>query len=196
MSAVLSERRGRIECGELDEAEGFGMRRDELLSLCALGADDGKKEEAFAYFAANILSEASSLTTDARGRLVSLKARKSKGCRLREWALSNVLGLMATFMVLCVVAAIWRSQRRKRWERAEVERMLLGVYHVLEEYQRFTEHAHVPIDVVRQRVQPRSEELWQRVDALIDGDAKIKRSLRMMDGVHKKCVQLTAFGAR
>merc|ERR1719486_711187 len=143
------------------------MARDELLSHCRLG-DESKKDEAFRYFARHILGEAATLGTDAQGRLFSFKASKSKRCRLREWALANVLGLMATSVVLCVAAAIWRKQKRKRWQRAEVERMVRGVYHVLEEYQRFSQHAHVPIDVV-----------WQRVDALIDADAKIKRSLRM-----------------
>merc|ERR1719486_750391 len=154
------------------------MARDELLSHCRLG-DESKKDEAFRYFARHILGEAATLGTDAQGRLFSFKASKSKRCRLREWALANVLGLMATSVVLCVAAAIWRKQERK----------VRGAYHVLEEYQRFSQHAHVPIDVVRQRVQPRTDELWQRVDALIDADAKIKRSLRMMDGMHKKCVQ-------
>jgi len=190
ISTILSERRGMFECGEISAAEDFAMRRDELLSHCHL-SDESKKDEAFGYFEEHILGEASTLSVDTKGRYYSTKAKKSKMCRVREWALSNVLGLMATSVILCVTAAIWRKQKRKRWDTAEVERMLLGVYEVLEEYQRFTEHAHVPIDVVRQRVQPRTEELWQRVDAMIDGDKKIKRSLRMVDGMHKKCVQLT-----
>jgi len=190
ISKILSERRGQFECGEMETAEDFGMRKDELLSHCQL-ADESKKEEAFAYFEEHILSEASTLSVKD-GLYFSTKATKSKQCRVKEWALSNVLGLMATSVVLCVVVAIWRKQKRRRADQAEVERMLLGVYQVLEEYQKFTDHAHVPIDVVRQRVQPRSDELWQRVDAMIDSDAKIKRSLRMMDGMHKKCLQLTA----
>lgn len=38
-----------------------------------------------------------------------------------------------------VVVAVWRKQKNKRWKQAEVDRMLFGVYNVLEEYHRFTE---------------------------------------------------------
>merc|ERR1712129_623811 len=74
-----------------------------------------------------------------------------------------------------------------------VDAMIAAVYNVLEEY-RYNQQRHVPIDVIKQRVvnQFGNAKLWKRVDAMVQTDANIVRSMRMVDGMQKKCLSLSS----
>lgn len=57
---ILAERRGAVECGELEHVDGFRMHRHELMARCEI-LDAAKLEEAFAYFDEKILPDASTM---------------------------------------------------------------------------------------------------------------------------------------
>jgi len=184
---ILAERRGAVECGELEHVDGFRMHRNELLSRCDI-LDESKLEEAFRYFDEKILPDASTMKKE-QGLYFSTKPLKSSLCVAKEWAMDNVLGLVATFCVFCMVFAIWRRWRGKQQQDVAVQQNVSAIYQVLEDCQRFSK-PFVPVDVVKQRIECRDEAVWKRVNAYVCQDANIRKSVKFMDGTHKNCWQL------
>merc|ERR1711902_397940 len=190
---LLSERRGKYECNEMDDDEdGYAMKRDELISNCQI-LDESKKEEAFDYFEMHILSDSSVVSKNAQNAYYSHKAIKSPQCKITEWAQENVLGIASTLVILAITGAILCQRKNKKEQKKAVDAMIGAVYSILEEYQ-FNQQRHVPIDVIKQRVvnQFGNAKLWKRVDAVIQTDANIVRSMRMVDGMQKKCLALSS----
>jgi len=190
---LLSVRRGKYECNEMEHDEdGYAMKRDELISNCQI-LDESKKDEAFDYFEAHILSESSVVSKNDQNAYYSHKAIKSPQCKIIEMAQRNILGLMSTVAIGALVIAIGCRQKNKKEQKKVVDGMIGAVYNILEEY-RFNQQRHVPIDVIKQRVvnQFGNAKLWKRVDAVIQTDANIVRSMRMVDGMQKKCLALTS----
>jgi len=189
---ILSQRRGKYECGEMPDIEGaYTMKQDELISNCHI-LDPSKKDEAFKYFQKNILSESSIIKVNEKNEYYSLRSIKSPFCRIKEWAIGHMLGLIATFIIIVIVFAIWCKYKRRKWEKKEVEKMVVAVYDILAEFDRFNKQRYAPIDVIKQRIKPKSNKLWKRLDALIQKDANIQKSIRMMDGMQKKCLALNS----
>jgi len=188
---ILAERRGAVECGELEHVDGFRMHRNELMARCDI-LDESKLEEAFQYFDEKILPDASTMKKE-RGLYFSTKPLKSSLCVAKEWAIDNVLGLVATFCVFCMVFAIWRRWRGKQQLDEAVQQNVGAIYQVLEDCQRFSK-PFVPVDVVRQRIECRDETVWKRVNAFICGDGNIRKSVKFIDGTHKNCWQLNGVG--
>merc|ERR1712204_21784 len=91
------------------------------------------------------------------------------------------------------MGAIGCRQRNKKAQKKLVDAMIGAVYNVLEEY-RYNQQRHVPIDVIKQRVvnQFGNAKLWKRVDAMGQTDVNIVRSMRMVDGMQKKCLSLSS----
>jgi len=188
---LLAERKGRIECGEMEGAP--TMHRNELLSRCEI-VDASKLESAFDYFDREILPDAA--TMQKRGdEYFSTKTRKSPMCRAREWAVDNVLGLVALFCVFCVVIATWRRWKGQQRESELVALTVTEVFGILEDALRFSRQPFVPVDVVRQRAKPQPDRVWRRVNAAICHDAKIRKSVKFIDGTHKNCWQLVKVDA-
>jgi len=190
---LLSERRGKYECNEMEhDDDGYAMKRDELISNCKI-LDESKKDEAFDYFEMHILSESSIVSKTEQNAYYSHKAIKSPQCKIMEMAQRNILGLVSTIVVIAIVIAIGCRQKTKKKQNKTVDAMIGAVYNILEEY-RFNQQRHVPIDVIKQRVvnQFGNAKLWKRVDAVIQTDPSIVRSMRMVDGMQKKCLALTS----
>ena len=61
---ILAERRGAVECGELEHVDGYKMHRNELMSRCEI-LDAAKLEEAFTYFDEKILPDASTMMKES-----------------------------------------------------------------------------------------------------------------------------------
>lgn len=110
-------------------------------------------------------------------------------CRSKEWAIDNVLGLVATFCVFCIVFAIWRRWKGKERENAAVQEKVNEIYHILGDCHRFNKQPFVPVDVVKQRIQCQ-EAVWQRVNGHICQDGKVRKSVKFIDGTHKNCWQM------
>lgn len=165
------------------------MHRNELMSRCEI-LDETKLEEAFAYFDEKILPDASTMMKE-NGEYFSTKPIKSPMCQTKEWAIDNVLGLVATFCVFCMVFAIWRRWKGKQRENKAVEEKVNMIYNILEDCHRFNKQPYAPVDLVRQRIQCRSDTVWRRVNAQICKDVKVRKSVKFIDGMHKNCWQLT-----
>lgn len=186
---ILAERRGAVECGELEHVEGFRMHRNELMARVNI-LDETKLEEAFAYFDEKILPDASTMMKE-EGEYFSTKPIKSPLCTTKEWAIDNILGLVATFCVFCVVFAIWRRWKGKQRETKTVQEKVNEIYHILEDCGRFNKQPFIPVDVVKQRIKCRSDKVWQRVNAEIVNNKMVRKSVKFIDGMHKNCWQMT-----
>jgi len=177
-----------VECGELEHVDTFRMDRHELMSQCAI-VDAAKLEEAFAYFDEKILPDAATMKKES-GQYFSTKSMKSPFCRTKEWAIDNVLGLVACFCVSIIVLAIWRRWRGKQRENLAVEAKVVEALHILEECGNFEKQPFVPVELVRQRTQCQSEAVWRRVNARICADGAVRKSVKFIDGTHKNCWQM------
>eukprot|EP00484_Ammonia_sp_Unknown_P002263 CAMPEP_0197072068 /NCGR_PEP_ID=MMETSP1384-20130603/209910_1 /TAXON_ID=29189 /ORGANISM="Ammonia sp." /LENGTH=1032 /DNA_ID=CAMNT_0042510881 /DNA_START=178 /DNA_END=3276 /DNA_ORIENTATION=- len=199
---ILSERRGKYECGEID-VDGYTMNEDELLSNVEI-IDAAKKHEAFLYFKERVLPDQALIGVNDRGKYFSYKSIKSpickinewiwSNCKINEWMWSNVPFLVATLCLLVVLAAIYCNCRKKQNEKKELELMVNEIYKILEEYRDFDENKHVPVDIVRQRMKPKSNsnKLWREVENRIYKDCRITKSVRMIDGMQRNCWKLSS----
>jgi len=182
---ILSQRRGQSECGEIMDDD-FSMTQDELMSNTEI-IDERKKAEAFDYFEKNILPESPIVSRTKHGRYYSHIAIKSPKCRIKEWAIDNILGLIATFIIVVIVFGIWRKQKAKQRERAEIQNMTDEIYKMLEEFGQFENGQHIPVDRIRQRIKPQSNKVWDEAEKNIQTDIRIQKSMRMIDGLQRKC---------
>eukprot|EP00483_Globobulimina_turgida_P012460 UN12483 len=111
---------------------------------------------------------------------------------MKQWALSNILGIISGFIVMVLVFSMWCKYKRGKWEKKEIDAMVGKIYNLLEEFERFNKQRYVPIDVIKQRIKPKSNKLWKSVDALVQKDINIQKSIRMIDGMQKRCLALSS----
>eukprot|EP00485_Elphidium_margaritaceum_P017980 CAMPEP_0202732690 /NCGR_PEP_ID=MMETSP1385-20130828/187778_1 /ASSEMBLY_ACC=CAM_ASM_000861 /TAXON_ID=933848 /ORGANISM="Elphidium margaritaceum" /LENGTH=1303 /DNA_ID=CAMNT_0049399013 /DNA_START=174 /DNA_END=4088 /DNA_ORIENTATION=- len=186
----LAQRRGRFECDEMaDHNDGYSMTEDELFSNVEV-VDQAKKFEAFAYFKKHVVTDSSLIGVDDRGHYFAYKSLKSPLCRAREWAWNNLLFLMATSCMLMLFASWYCQCKRRQTEKRRVKDMVSEIYKILEEYYRCDDNQHIPVDIIKQQIKPKSNTLWKRAENMIYKDARINKSVRMIDGIQRNCWKL------
>jgi len=185
---ILSLRRGKTECNE-DLDKDYSMTQDELISNTEI-IDERKKIEAFDYFKKNILPE-SQLISIKNGRYFSNIATKSTKCIIKQWAFNNILGLIATFIIIIIVFGIWRKQKLKQREIKEIELMTDEIYKLLQEFDQFETGQHIPVQRIKQKIKPRSNKIWDEAEKIIQTDVRIQKSMRMISGLQRKCWKIS-----
>lgn len=186
---ILSLRRGESECGEsLDED--YSMTQQELMLNTEI-IDERKKSEAFEYFKKNILPESQLISMNKYDRYYCHISIKSPKCRIKEWAIDNILGLIATFIIIVLIFAIWRKQKAAKREKEDIELMTNEIYKLLQEFDQFEPGQHIPVQRIKQRIQPKSNKIWNEAEKIIQTDVQIQKSMRMISGLQRKCWKIS-----
>ena len=148
--------------------------------------------ESFEYFKQNILSlDQSAIKYMPKNSIYYVDIGiKSYQCEFKSFILDNWIYIGISIFIIVILIFIYYKRSYKAWELNEVNILMTEVYDLLDEAKQYNDTNFIPIDQVKQQLNPKTHNIWYLLNKKLLSDGNIQKSMRMINGLQKECIGL------